>query len=359
MKTVLGRCVASLALVVLGACGGGGNPEPPEIQPPPVPMKATISGSVVDRDGHPVAGARVTLDSDSADTDAAGRYQISTAPSSATARGISVVHEGHAPQLLAVAQALGSGTELRLHATLQPAGSLRSFDAATAQNLTVFDSGAALQLAASTLARSDDTAATGTVQARITPIDPRIDSSLLPGRIAAQTASGAQPFEIFGALQTSASDSAGVLKLAAGESATLRIPAGVRGRLAPPSTATLYRLDETSGLWLAEGTATLGGVVPYLYYEGSIGRLGTWGAGRSVETSVVTGCVVNAQFEPAGAGIAVTAFGSDYIGSSPAVTDSAGRFSVTVKKGATLQFLAQSYVQTPRPPAASRWTATA
>jgi Immunoglobulin domain len=127
--------------------------------------------------------------------------------------------------------------------------------------------------------------------------------------------------------------------LAAGISATIRIPVNASVS-SPPATVGLFSLNETTGLWTQEGTATLVGSGASAYYQATVTHFSYWSVGSLINTVVVSGQVCNADgstFNPTTSTtekLDVVAAGTDYIGSSFATVASNGSFSVTVKQNA-------------------------
>ena len=74
-------------------------------------------------------------------------------------------------------------------------------------------------------------------------------TGVMPGNYQTGTAAAPQLIESNGALQVEFADADGTkLQLAAGQTATIRIPAVSRGGAALPTTIPLFYLDETTGL---------------------------------------------------------------------------------------------------------------
>ena len=96
-----------------------------------------------------------------------------------------------------------------------------------------------------------------------------------------------QALESFGAVNTDIQQNGVLLDLAAGKTATLRIPLASRST-ERPSVIPLYYYDEATNLWVASGSATLQGQASTgYYYEGQVSRLGLWNADKPI-TSTVT-----------------------------------------------------------------------
>lgn len=321
------------AFFALAACGGGGGSDDSADSVP-------ITGTVVDTNGEGIAAVTVRLGDTTAQTDAAGRYtlQLPEDEASATDAGVmSFAKAGYMQQTRRTPDATAQAQ--RVDAVMQPVGASVSFDPAQAQTLTVAGSTAAVVLPANALRRDDGSAPSGQVTAELTPIDPAVNPALMPGRMGE---SDSEPIESFGALQVTFTDAAGEpLNLAAGQTATLRIPAVSRGTAAP-ATVPLYYLDESTGYWVAEGSATLTGTGADAYYEGSVSHFSTWNADQLYDTVYVNGCVRDSAGATVTSGM-VTGTGVDYIGNSWALIDAEGRFTLPVKRNATTRVQAQGF----------------
>jgi hypothetical protein len=209
---------------------------------------------------------------------------------------------------------------------LLPVGATATIDNAVGGTVTVAGSSAQVVLPANSFNT------TGNVTIKLTPVNPALDASVMPGDFT--SANGTQNIESFGALIVTPTDSSGLaVNLATGKTATIRIPAVSKsGNYAP--TIPLYYVDKATGSWVQEGTATLAGVAPNQYYEGIVSHFSTWNADRAVDSVTYTSCVKDTLGAPV-VGVIVTSDGIDYIGKASTVTDSAGKFTVSMKKSAT------------------------
>lgn len=323
---------AAALCACLTACGGGGGADAPTTGGEPPAGTVTVAGQVVDTADAPLAGVTVSYQGVQATTDAEGRYSLQASASSAARTVVQFSRTGYARQTGVAEQAPAAGSTVRVPATLQPVGLSASFDASQPQ---AFTGGSAtpevvLQLNANSLVRPDGSRPQGTAKAEITPIDPSADTTLMPGGY--RTATGA--IESFGALQVELSDADGSrLNLASGQTAVIRIPAVKADGRTLPSSIPLFHFNESTGLWVQEGSATLvsdaGTGAPM--YVGTVSHFSTWNADQAYDTVVVKGCVRNQDGQSVGAGFQVINQGVDYLGSSQAFTDANGRFSIPVK----------------------------
>lgn len=304
-----------------------------------VPALGMLTGRVVNAtNATALAGVVVAAGGRSTTTDAAGAFSLSGL---AVSPRLSVVFSisTHAETVRVVGIDAGRSTDVQ--ARLLPVGSSVSLPVDTGGTATVPGSPARLVLGANALQRADGSLPTGNVSVRLTPISPAVDSSLMPGDFTTLASGVVTPIESFGALAVDVRDSSGVaLSLRAGQTVALRVPVASRSAVAPGSIP-LFFFDNASGRWVQEGTATLIVVAGSRAFEGSITRLGTWNADRVFDTVRVSGCVADALGvrQP---GALVTSDGVDYSGTSRAVADSTGNFSIALRRDSAATLTARA-----------------
>ena len=326
-STGLRAALLLLIAFVLQACGGGGDKGGNSNPPPPPPPPATIIGTVVSSaTGQPVSGVTVKSGSASATTDATGHYTLSNVDASAPAV-VTFDMAGYASGLARVAvQSNGTSTS---NPRLTPVGSSTHFDAAAGVVATVPNSQAQVSLPPGGLVNNATQAAvSGNVTVELTPIDPAADPGNMPG--AMEDANGA--IESFGAMSVNLRDAGGNrLNLAAGQTSTIRIPVSTR-ETSLPASVPLYYLDETTALWVQQGSATLQGAAPQQYYEGTVSHFSHWNIDQPTQSLFVGGCLVDENNKPV-AGANVETNGTNYSGKGTATTDANGNFSVGMMRG--------------------------
>ncbi len=337
MPAIFNRAMRAFIGVVLCAllfgCGGGTSQ-------PPAPT-GTVSGTVVSAaTGTGLGGVTVTGGGQTATTTSTGSFTLS-----GVAVGDAVVVkfglQAYAPGYRSVK--VQADTTSTASTRLTPVGATQAISATTGGTVAMPQGPAQVVLPANGLVdKSTGAAASGQVTVAITPIDPALDAANMPGDYSARSAAGgAQTIESFGAVSVTLSDAAGNrLDLASGQTATLRIPLASRSA-APPATIPLYYFDETAGVWVEQGTATLGGSAPNQYYEGTVSHFTYWNADRPAETIFVHGCVKEAS-GALSAGATVTTDGIDYSGSSIGFTDTNGNFIVPIRKGGVADLYADT-----------------
>lgn len=331
--TPMNRFLSWLAIATSSAffvaCGGDDAPATDT----PAARTATVTGRIVETDtDEPLAGARVTSGSRSTTTANDGTFTLQGVTPSERAL-VKAEAAGHGPNSAFVALPADGTAEVNVRLIkLAPA---TTFDAATAATLTTPGSNAQVQLPAAALVdATTGTAATGTITASLTDIDPASDPERMPGNFTTLQAGAVRTIESFGAVKVDLRDAAGNrLNLAAGKTATVRIPLSTRSPN-PPATVPLFHFDEATGRWVEEGSATLKTGDGEPYYEGTVSHFSYWNADMVAETVELEGCVVDGNGRPV-SGVQVSSSGIDYSGRSTAFTNAEGRFTIQVRKNAT------------------------
>jgi hypothetical protein len=318
---------ALTCLTILSGCGGGGS----DSTPAPTSNLATVKGKVFNaQDGTPISGATIKAGTATATSAADGTYEITSVT---PGDRVSLVAEAanYADNLKITSAA--ANTTSNVDIKLLKAGAVTQINSTTGGTVTVPSSTAQVVLPANFAANADGTAATGNVTVKVTPIAPALDSTLMPGDYLTATPTGNASIESFGALAVTLNSSTGAtLNLASGKTATIRIPLSTRAASGTsPATIPLFFLSPQTGLWVQEGTAALRGTAPNQYYEGTVTHFSTWNADQIINTISVTGTVRD-DLNAAVGGVTLRCDGIDYSGSSTAVSDSNGRFTIKMKR---------------------------
>jgi alpha-tubulin suppressor-like RCC1 family protein len=308
----------ALLTTALVACGGSSSSDDTS-------NTVQSTGTVVDEQGVPLAGARVTVvsastvtgTSQTVDTNSSGQFALTL--DAATALVLKVQKTGYASSFRAAAASVDNASAAS-RVVLLPVASTQTFDPTQAAVLRVPGTPARVELPASSLVREDGQAISGTTSVTLTPIDPSADIARMPGLLV-DGASG-EPIESLGALTVNFTDTTGApLNLASGKTATIRIPATPAAGATLPATFPLYHLNETTGRWTQEGTATLqtDPATGAKYYEGTVSHFSTWNADKVItRTSLDVGTTLQGVACSVPPGLRVQALGVDYNGVSDA-----------------------------------------
>ncbi|MEE9302827.1 MAG: carboxypeptidase regulatory-like domain-containing protein [Thiotrichaceae bacterium] len=207
-------------------------------------------------------------------------------------------------------------------------------DLAADLTLSVPNSSASVLLPAGSLIDPTTGAApTTNVTANLTPINPAANVNAMPGDYSAIDEQGnAHVIESFGALSATFNDASGnELNLAPNTQATIRIPVSSRNGTIP-QTIPLYYFEESSGLWIQQGTATLDATSTF--YEGTVSHFTVWNADILYDSITITGCVENAAGNKV-TNARIVLEGQDYNGSSRSFTNAQGIFTIQAKRNGT------------------------
>lgn len=310
-----------------GAGGGGAIGDGPRPTPDATVTISNdaIQGSVFNADtGAGLANAAVSFDAITLTTNSLGDFTRATHPAN--------------PRLIMQAQAAGFETMVRVTPVisgvpsftvfkLTPHGRSSNLDASVGGTVES-EAGTTRVVVPAGALEDGGSAATGNVTVRATALNVGTDSFLVSGDYTDSTTASV---EVFGAVVLSNTRD---LDVTLGSTMDVRVPVSTRAS-APPTTATAYVLDTSTGRWVAGPTATLTpGSAPYYSFQAD--RFGEWIVGSPLGGGVVvTGCVVDDLGNPA-ANVSVNAEGLTYTGLSFAVTDASGNFTLPVRSSGTV-----------------------
>ncbi|MEX8501204.1 carboxypeptidase regulatory-like domain-containing protein [Leptothrix ochracea] len=331
--------VLATAVAAVIGCGGGGMPSVPGL-PGTGSSSGTLIGQVISDAGQPLFGATVSVAGVSTTTGVDGSYSLQVPQ---TGRVVVNVRATGYSRTLKIADLLPGGT-LPVNAQMIPVGVTQTVSAAAGGTVSVPSSTAQVVLSAGSIARSDGGAAAASVQVAVTPINPGVNASRMPGDYTtAQGTGSVASIESFGAMLTEITDNSGAIyNVAAGKTATVRIPlSSLTPSTTIPTTIPLFHLDEATGRWVQEGTATLQGVAPNQYYQGTVSHFSYWNADQVMNTIYVSGCIVDVANQRL-SNVNISSIGIDYTATSQVVSAADGTFRVPVKKSSRATIVGQS-----------------
>jgi hypothetical protein len=325
------------SVLCLTACGSSDD-EAASSPPPAAAASAAVSGVILaSSSSEPVANAKVSSGNSTAQTAADGSFTLQNVSAGETAV-LRVQAAGYVDGFLSVSPTASTGAAKRHSVRLVRAANAVVVDAAAANTVTVPNSTAQVALPANGLVNAAGAPVSGKVSVQITPINPAADPLSMPGNY---TTSANQRIESFGAINVVLKDASGAaLNLKTGSSATIRIALSSLSADTPASIPLFY-LNEATGLWVQEGTATLAGTAPNQYYEGVVTHFSTWNADRVQDTIYVNGCVNDAAGKPL-VDAEVSSVGIDYSGSARDTTNTEGKFRVAIRKAGRASIFADS-----------------
>lgn len=312
------------AILGLAACNGGGSGDDAE-------AGSGLFGRVT-ANGTAVASASIAIGTQTTQTDADGRFKLSAPP------GPAVVVIEAAEHVINVQRVTLVDGPTALNVALLPEGPAVAVDA-TAGGEAMGARGARVIVPAGSLIDPAGMSIEGEVTVHLTPIDPSVPAEIdaAPGDFEARTTDGAvAQLESFGMLDVTIRQDDSVLQVAPGMTLQISIPAP-SGATNPPATMPLWSFDEAQGLWVEEGTLTLDADAGV--YVGEIAHMSVWNADRALDTTCISGKVVDAEGNPI-PGARVRGRGVDYGGSDATMADAEGRFALLVRKDSTVSVAA-------------------
>ena len=164
-------------------------------------------------------------------------------------------------------------------------------------------------------------------------MDPSVSVEIMPGDYTSRAPGGAtSPIQSYGAISVTFTGSDGeVLDLAAGQMADINIPVAEAERASPPAATPLFHYDDQTGYWIEEGTANLTTLGSGLQvFAGQVSHFTTWNADEEYVPVFVNGCVQTLQGAPY-PNVRIDATGVDYLGSTRAISDADGNYSIAAR----------------------------
>lgn len=253
------------ALIVLLAACGGGSPAP---QVGDTGLLVDVSGSVIDPEEAPIAGARVVLNGHETTTDALGIFILRAVPVDPGRAYLEAHKEGYffgGRQLLVV-----DDEPLAVKIQLLPRVLIGTFQA-DAGGVLRTDEGLVVQIQADAIEGGYQ----GEVRVYGRYVDPTSGQDMqgVPGLGATNAGGDTGVLRSFGMGHIELEDAQGnPLQLAAGSPAqlTMPVPADLLG--GAQSTIPLWYFDQALGIWVEQGSATLQGET----YVGDVPHFSLW-----------------------------------------------------------------------------------
>lgn len=322
-KLILQRILITISMVFIVACGGGDSDGDS-----PIENRSAVIGQVRNyTTGLGVSGVRVSIGSGASVVTGTNGSYLAYVNSPGTRVIVNVSGDSYvsSSKIVAVSSTANSRTTLDID-ILPVAFTTNNIDPTQNFSVTVTGTPARVEIQAGSLVKADGSLPVGQITANLTPIDPALDISLMPGEM--KDNNGAL-IASYGAMTIDFTDNLGnVLNLASGQSSTIRIPVSSKGG-SLPQTIPLYYFDSAQAFWVAEGTATL--AADNTYYQGTVGHFSTWNADYLYTSITIRGCVQNQDLTRV-TNAKVNMEGFDYNGATSVRTDSNGNFSISAMK---------------------------
>lgn len=235
------------------------------------PVTATVQGNVLDENGAPASGVTVNAGSKSAVTDAKGYFRIINAALDKNASLVTAEKNGYFKAYRtfqaneAANQVVIKLTKRKLTGTIKATG-----------GEVVLDNGAKVALPASGVMKASGGAYSGDVRVFASYIDPAANDirGTVPGSFMADNAANERvTLASFGMLAVELESPSGEkLQVATGKEATLTMPIPSSLQQSAPATIALWYVDEQTGIWKEQGSATRNGN----NYVGNVKHFSFW-----------------------------------------------------------------------------------
>lgn len=280
-------------------------------------VKTTISGTVLDENNSPIAGAEVSCAGQTATTNAQGGFSFSNISVPKSRFVVNSVMSGYFNGSFADAPKANGISNIKIF--MMNSGVTETVNSANG-GVVELSNGTAVELTSNSISKEDGSAYSGNVNVSVAYLDPTSEnfSNLIPGGdLMAQGSNNTQStLYSYGIIKVDMKgDSGEKLQIKSGNTSqiTVDIPSSMEGDA--PATIPLWHYDETTGLWKEEGTATKQGDK----YIGTVSHFSDWNCDVPEGTGTVKGLVVDCNNLPV-SGIVVK------IGQASAVTDADGKF---------------------------------
>ena len=284
-----------LALLFATLCFSCNKEEPTPVTTFDYSGITAVSGLVKNRAGNPLSGVSISAGGKTTTTDANGAFILNQVSFSERLM-VTAVKSGYFKGNYGLKPSTGKINliEMRL---IENTPNF-TVNLSTTQNLEL-DNGAGIQLPANSVQSSSGAIHTGNLNVAIVHLNPADSdfANLTPGGdlIGTRTNGDLRQLYSYGMLMVQITDDNGnELQLAPGNSSTITFPVPPEMIGNAPATIPLWHLNETTGIWEEEGTATLQGS----NYVGSVSHFSVWNCDLAEQRATFTGRVLDCNNQP-------------------------------------------------------------
>lgn len=270
-----------------------GSPDPVIVTPEPI--VARLQGTVLNENGLPAPGVTVKVGAQTATTNARGYFSIKNASLDKKTSVVTAEMTGYFKAYRSFSATSGTNQVIIKLTKKVLAGTV---DATTGGSITLTNGAKVVLPAGGIVKGASSTAYTGTVNVYAAYIDPTasdIDQTV-PGSFMATDKAGSRVvLSSFGMLAVDLeSPAAEKLQIKSGAAATLTTPIPTSLQSSAPASIALWSVDETTGIWKEEGTATKQGTT----YVGDVKHFSFWNCDISVNAIVLSMTLKTAAGQP-------------------------------------------------------------
>ncbi|HLK27980.1 MAG TPA: hypothetical protein VKT28_05325 [Puia sp.] len=298
------------------------NPQPPVLPTGSSPITSSVQGNVFNEGGQPVSGVTITVGSKTAITDLRGYFRINNASLDKNASVLTGNMNGYFKIVKTFAATSGVNY---IRIKMIKKNLIGTISGSTGGTATLSDGSSVTLPANGVIKKSDNSAYTGAINVYASPIDPSAQdfAESIPGNLMGNDSSGKRVgLQSFGMLAVELESSAAEpLQIASGKTASLSFNIPSSFQATAPSSIPLWYMNDTTGLWIQQGTATKSGST----YTGTVSHFSFWNCDRPINAIMLTMTVTDANSKPLQY-VTVELKSSDY-GVSYGFTDSLGQVS--------------------------------
>jgi hypothetical protein len=248
----------------------------------PTPVQATVTGKIIDNNNNAVAGATVRAGNNTTTTDNRGLFRFNNIQLDKYSTVITVEKSGFFKGYRVFSASVNNTNFVKLK--LVPKTLIGSIDAVAGGSVNLPDNSKITLPASGVVVKSNNQSYSGSVKIYAAVIDPTSAdiAQVVPGSFQGTDADNNRvTLKSYGMLAVELEGNSGEqLQIATGKTAKLRftIPSSLRSTA--PATIPLWSVDEITGLWKQEGSATKGTD----YYEGDVSHFSFWNCDASIPT---------------------------------------------------------------------------
>ena len=292
---------------------------------PADPITAHIQGNILDENNAPAAGVSITTGNLTTVTDAKGYFRINNATLDKKNTLLVAQKSGYFKGMRLFAATSGTNQVVLKLIKKAVAGNI---DAATGGTVTLSNGSKVSLPANAVVTASSERSYTGTITVYAQYIDPATEdiANTVPGSFSAINNAGKNVvLTSYGMLAVELESATGEkLQIKEGSVATLTTSIPAPAQASAPATIPLWFVDETSGLWREEGTATKQGTT----YVGTVKHFSFWNCDFENSSAMLSMKVVNSNNIPlANNPVRITRPGMSWLTSATGYTDSLGQVS--------------------------------
>lgn len=310
-----------------------GNSDPGQVVFPS-PLQANLQGNILDENGQSAANVTIKVGAKTTTTDSKGYFRINNASLDENAALVKAEKPGYFTAFRSFSATSGTNQVVIKLVKKNLGGTV---NAANGGDVSL-SNGAKISLPANGVVKaSDNSDYTGTVNVYASYIDPTASDILdrVPGSFMANDKDGKRVLlSSYGMMAVELESSSGEkLQIKSGNTATLTSPIPSAAQASAPATIPLWYVDDATGLWKEEGTATKQGSS----YIGTVKHFTYWNCDIPVQTIKLAATFVTAKGQPLiNASISIKPSTGNFYGSAHGYTDSLGKINGPVPANTNL-----------------------